>query len=205
MPLKSFALLYFQSSGLITKPEITGFKWIYSNILSNIYGSFISNRLLCCCQNYESELLRFFFLALSIIQIIHSFLLSDTWFLIAAFNSKEICFFISRTISSNMFLLPLLHDWLSLSDRLPLPFLSLSVQYLFLSQTFNHPLLKLLKHFRTIWLMLFAPSRLPGLLRYYSIIRHPYKLRYSASWIFSTCTFLLPSNKDFPCSVQKPE
>ncbi len=44
-----------------------------------------------------------------------------------------------------------------------------------------------------------------GLLRYYSIIRHPYQLRYSASWIFSTCAFLLASDKDFPCSVQKPE
>src|SRR5258708_15061636 len=44
-------------------------------------------------------------------------------------------------------LLLLLHDWLSLSDRLPLPFLSLSVQYLFLSQIFNHPLLKVVKTF----------------------------------------------------------
>jgi len=49
--------------------------------------------------------------------------------------------------------------------------------------------------------MPFAPPSLQRLLRYYSIIRHPYQLRYSASWIVSTCAFRLASDKDFPCSV----
>lgn len=64
----------------------------------------------------QPELFPFFVPALSIIQIIHSFLLSETFFLIASFNSKEVCFFMSRTISSNLFfLLPIIMwTWLGI-------------------------------------------------------------------------------------------
>ena len=84
-------------SGLMKKPTITGFKWIYSSILST-FPDHLSPMVYYAAgpENFrdQSELFPFFFPALSIIQILHSFLLSDT-LLIAAYNSKEVCFFIS--------------------------------------------------------------------------------------------------------------
>jgi hypothetical protein len=64
---------------------------------------------LCCCQNCQSLLLPFFLPALSIIQIIHSFLLSRTIFLTASFSSSDVCFHITNNIFQFIFLTPDTH------------------------------------------------------------------------------------------------